>query len=193
MRTGLRWRWRKNPLRRRSDVVEAWTVLVVALLLLIAAPLAGALVGRWAYDEARAVAAEQRAERHLVRAEVVSRPPETLPTAEGVREEAYRVTVRWTEPGGAVRTAPARVASGTERGDMVGVWFDARGRAVPAPRDGAAVWQQTLTSGVCTAGGTAAAVLLGHAVFRRVTRRRRLDEWGSEWARTGPEWSGRRA
>ncbi|MER6045263.1 hypothetical protein ABT136_31700 [Streptomyces sp. NPDC001856] len=136
MRTGLRWRWRKNPLRRRSDVVEAWTVLVVALLLLIAAPLAGALVGRWAYDEARAVAAEQRAERHLVRAEVVSRPPETLPTAEGVREEAYRVTVRWTEPGGAVRTAPARVASGTERGDMVGV-CSTRGD-VPCPRPGTA-------------------------------------------------------
>ncbi|MEU0673902.1 hypothetical protein ABZ330_13580 [Streptomyces sp. NPDC006172] len=193
MRIRVRRRRRKNPLRRRCDVVEAWTVLAVAVLLLVAAPLAGALVGRWAYDDARAVAAEQRAGRHLVRAQVVSRPPETLPTAEGVREEAYRVTVRWTEPGGVVRTAPARVPSGTERGDTVGVWFDARGRAVPAPPDGAAVWQDTLTAGLGTAGGAGAAVLLGYAVFRRVTRRRRLDEWGREWARTGPEWSGRRA
>ncbi|MFJ9736857.1 hypothetical protein [Streptomyces sp. NPDC101166] len=193
MRIRVRWRWRKNPLRRRSDLVEAWTVLAVAVLLLVAAPLAGALVGRWAYDEARAGAAEQRAGRHQVRAKVVSRPPETLPTAEGVREEAYRVTVRWTDSGGAVRTAPARVPSGTERGDTVGVWFDARGRAVPAPPDGAAVWQHTLTSGVCTTGGAAAAVLAGYAVVRRVTQRRRLDEWDREWARTGPEWSGRKA
>src|SRR5207237_251923 len=35
------WRWRRNPLRRRSDVVEAWTVLVVAVLLSVVAPLVG--------------------------------------------------------------------------------------------------------------------------------------------------------
>ncbi|MFF3849962.1 hypothetical protein [Streptomyces sp. NPDC002328] len=194
MRTGVRgWRWRKNPLRRRSDVVEAWTALVVAVLLLVAAPLAGAFVGRWAHDDARAEAAEQRAARQLVRAQVVSRPPETLPTAEGVREHAYRVKVRWTEPGEGARTATARVPAGTERGDTVDVWFDARGRSVAPPPDGATVWQHTLTLGVCTAGGAAATVLLGHAVVRRVALHRRLDEWGREWARTGPEWSRRSA
>ncbi|MGQ4333511.1 hypothetical protein [Streptomyces hayashii] len=47
MRSGVRgWRRRDNPLRRRSDVVEAWTALVVATLLLVVAPLAGALAGR---------------------------------------------------------------------------------------------------------------------------------------------------
>lgn len=35
-------RLRRNPLRRRSDVVEAWTVLAVAVLLLLGAPLLGA-------------------------------------------------------------------------------------------------------------------------------------------------------
>ncbi|MFH9863688.1 hypothetical protein [Streptomyces sp. NPDC017202] len=184
---------RHNPLRRRSDVVEAWTALVVAVLVLIGAPLAGALAGRWAHEDARAVAAEQRAERHRVRAEVVGRPPDTLPTAEGVREQRLRIAVRWTEPGTGPRTTIALVPAGTHRGDRVDLWFDARGRSVPPPPDDTTVWQHTLTLGVATAGGSAAAVLLGHAVVRWVALRHRLAEWDREWARTGPEWSRRSA
>ncbi|MER7187064.1 3-deoxy-7-phosphoheptulonate synthase, partial [Streptomyces hyaluromycini] len=53
MRTRVRgWRWRQNPLRRKSDVVEAWIALAVAVLLGVAAPLAGALTGLWAYEQA---------------------------------------------------------------------------------------------------------------------------------------------
>ncbi|MFF8971937.1 hypothetical protein [Streptomyces sp. NPDC014995] len=194
MRTRVRgWRRRPNPLRRRSDVVEAWTALAVAVLLLVGAPLAGAAAGRWAHDDARATAAEQRAERQRVRAEVVGRPPGALPTVQGGRGDSYRVTVRWTEPGQGTRTATARVPVGTRQGEAVDVWFDARGRSVGPPADGTAVWQHTLTMGVAAAGGTATVVLLGHAVVRRVAMRHRLDEWGREWARTGPEWSRRSA
>ncbi|NUR39874.1 MAG: hypothetical protein HOV73_07315, partial [Streptomyces sp.] len=86
MRTRVRgWRWRHNPLRRRSDVVEAWTTLVVILLLLVVAPLAGALTARWAHGEAQAAAVAQRADRHSVRAEVVGRIPDELPTVQGSR------------------------------------------------------------------------------------------------------------
>ncbi|WP_416984862.1 hypothetical protein [Streptomyces sp. T028] len=193
MRTRIRgWRWRKNPLRRRSDVVEAWTALIVAVLLLVAVPLAGTVAGRWAHDDAQTVAVQQRAERHRVQAEVVGRVPEGLPSADGVRERTYRVTVRWTPPGEKARTAEARVPEGTHKGDLVDVWFDARGRTVPPPPGGSAVWQHALTVGVCGAGGTAALVLLGHAVIRRVAMRHRLDEWDREWARTEPEWTRRR-
>ena len=30
------WRWRRNPLRRRADVVEGWVVLGVGLLAVLA-------------------------------------------------------------------------------------------------------------------------------------------------------------
>ncbi|MEV1086149.1 hypothetical protein AB0I98_49510, partial [Streptomyces sp. NPDC050211] len=72
MRTRVRgWRWRPSPLRRRSDIVEAWTVVVVAVLLFVGAPLAGAAPARWAGGGGRDTAAAQRAERRQVRAEVV--------------------------------------------------------------------------------------------------------------------------
>ncbi|MGW2638924.1 Rv1733c family protein [Streptomyces sp. NPDC001348] len=192
MRTRVRgWRWRRNPLRRRSDVVEAWTALAVAVLLLVGAPLAGALAGLWAHAEAVAVATAQRAERHRVRAEVIGVAPEQLPSV-GDRH-AYRTTVRWAEPGGGTRTVSARVPAGAGQGDVVDVWFDSRGRSVAPPPNDVAIWQHTVGIGLCAAGGTAVLVLLGHGITRRVSLRHRMDEWEREWARTGPDWSRRKA
>lgn len=188
---GWRRRWRKNPLRRRSDVIEAWTALAVAVLLLVGAPLAGVVAGRWAHSEALATATAQRAERHSVRAEVVGRDSDSPPTTQHTRRHTYRTTVRWTEPGEGVRTATASVPGGTREGEVVEVWFDSRGRNVSAPPDGYSVWQYTVTTGACATGGAAALVLLGHTVVRRVATRRRLAEWGEEWARTEPQWSRR--
>ncbi|MER6632435.1 hypothetical protein ABT301_30160 [Streptomyces sp. NPDC000987] len=194
MRTRVRgWRWRRGALRRRSDVVEAWTVLVVAVLLVVGVPLAGAAAGRWAHDDARAVAAAQRAERHRVRAEAVGAAPDMLPAVRSGRQHAYRAAVRWTDPAGEVHTARARVPAGTRRGDTVDVWLDSRGRTVPAPPSRGDVRQHSLAVGACAAAGTAALVLLGHAVVRRVALGRRLAEWERAWARTGPEWTRRRA
>ncbi|MEU6350838.1 hypothetical protein ABZ896_16100 [Streptomyces sp. NPDC047072] len=194
MRTRVRgWRWRRNPLRRRSDVVEAWAMLVVAVLLALGAPLAGAAVGWWAHDDARAVATQQRAERHRVRAEVVDRTPDSLPAVQGGRERSYRAEVRWTDTGGTAHTAAARVPSGTHQGDRVDVWLDARGRAVPPPPDEAAIWQHTVTMGACGAAAAAAVILLGHTLVRGAAQRRRLTDWERDWALTEPQWTRRRA
>ncbi|GAB2970537.1 hypothetical protein GCM10023080_037670 [Streptomyces pseudoechinosporeus] len=185
------WRWRPNPLRRRCDVVEAWTALVVAVLLCVGAPLAGLVTGWQAYDAARDAAAEQRAERHRVRAEVTEQAPTAIPTATGGKQPTYWVAVRWTESGERERTGEAPVPAGTRPGDHTHVWLDDTGRIVAAPADSTAIWQQTLTVGGCATGGAATVVLAGHYVVRRVALHRRMAEWEREWARTGPEW-GRR-
>ncbi|MEU6666870.1 hypothetical protein [Streptomyces sp. NPDC046727] len=183
------WRWRRNPLRRRSDIVEAWTLLVVGVLLSVVAPLAGVAAGLHAHDRARTLAATQRAERHQVRAVVIGDTPERLSAVESEREHPYRAEVRWTEPGKGVRTAWARVPAGTRAGESVSVWFDSRGRNVAPPPDDAAVWQHTITVGLTAAGCTATVVFLCHAVERRIALRHRLAEWEREWARTGPRWT----
>ncbi|KOG43601.1 Rv1733c family protein [Streptomyces resistomycificus] len=194
MRTRVRgWRWRRSPLRRRSDVVEAWTVLAVTVLICVGAPLVGAFAASWAHSEARAVAKEQRADRHRVRVEVVGRTPDSLPSVQGGHERAYRATVRWTEPGTGQRTATARVPAGTHRGESVDVWFDSKGRSVAPPADETAVWQHTLTMGVCAAGGAVLVVFLGHAAVRGAANRHRMAEWERDWALTEPQWTRRRA
>ncbi|MEW2114353.1 hypothetical protein AB0945_04025 [Streptomyces sp. NPDC005474] len=187
------WRWRRNPLRRRSDVVEAWTVLVLAVLLFVGAPLIGVVAARWADDEGRATAAEQRAERHHVRAVAVAGAGAgALPVPAG-RQYLYRVRVLWTEPGAGSRTATAHVPAGTRRGDAVDLWLDARGRTVAPPPGAVAVRQHSVAVGICATGVTAGLVLLARTALRRTVVQRRLGEWERAWARTGPEWTGRRA
>ncbi|MDO0929083.1 hypothetical protein QQY24_28095 [Streptomyces sp. TG1A-8] len=194
MRTRVRgWRWRRNPLRRRSDVVEAWTGLLVCVLLLVTAPLAGLGAGQAAYDQAQAAARVQRAERHPVRAVVIGDTAERLPGVRSDRQHPYRAEVRWTDPGGRTHSASARVPRGARAGDAVSVWFDARGRTVAPPLDDVAVRQHGVVTGVFAAGGAVAVILLGHAVERRVALRHRLAEWEREWARTGPKWTQPRA
>src|SRR5690606_29315652 len=62
------WRWRGNPLCRRSDRQEAWLSLCAALLIAVGAPLAGWYGATLAQDSLRANAAEQQRERRLVSA-----------------------------------------------------------------------------------------------------------------------------
>ncbi|MFE2074492.1 Rv1733c family protein [Streptomyces misionensis] len=190
MRTRVRgWRWRRNTLRRRCDVVEAWTVLAVAVLLCVVAPLAGAAAGLYAHDRGAADAAAQRAARHQVRATVTGDPaasPSSVPTGRG---HPYRAEVRWTEPGKGVRTTWTRVPAGTRPGDPVEVWVDSRGHGVGAPPAGTAVLQHAVAVGVGVAACVGGVVFLGHAVSRRIALRHRLAEWEREWARTGPRWT----
>ncbi|WP_121750575.1 hypothetical protein [Streptomyces sp. E2N166] len=194
MRTRVRgWRMRRNPLRRRSDVVEAWTVLVVAVLLIVGAPSLGAAAAWWGHGQAQAVAAEQRAERHPVRAEVAGRTPDTVPSVQGGGQHSYRATVRWSMPDGTERSTTARIPAGAGHGDVVDVWLDSRGKSVPPPTDGSAVWQHSVTVGVCTTMGTALTVLLAHCAVRKVALRHRMAEWDRDWALTEPQWTHRRA
>ncbi|MET9732090.1 hypothetical protein ABZZ79_15980 [Streptomyces sp. NPDC006458] len=192
MRTGLReWQLRPNRLRRRSDVVEAWTVMAAAVLLVLGAPLAGLVAGRLAYDGAASAARALRAERHPVRAEVLGDMPPPLPALQGGRPVTQHATVRWSEPEGTERTTRAAVPADARRGDVIELWLDSRDRVVAPPPDASSVWQHTFAMGICGAGGTAGPTLVAHTLFRRAAARRRLAEWGRDWARVEPRWTGR--
>jgi hypothetical protein len=194
MRTGVRSRHGgHNPLRRRSDVLEAWTALAVTLLLFVCAPLAGAAAGLWAHDQARTIAATQRADRHRVHAKVIGDLPAALLSVEENRPRSFPATVRWTEPGKGTRTATVAVPADTGRGDVVDVWLDAKGRSVSPPPGEVAVWQHTLTIGMWSTAGVIGLTLLARTVAQRVSLRRRLAEWEQDWALTEPRWTRRRA
>lgn len=193
MRTRIRGRhWRRNPLRRRSDVVEAWTKVLVALLLFVAAPALGAATAWWGHGQAQAIVAEQRAERHHVRATVVDRTPAPC-RPESSADSTYRATVHWKAPDGTEKSTTARVPADTRHGDTVDVWLDSRGQSVPPPSDSAEIWQHSATIGSFTTIGTVLTVLLAHRAVRAVAMRHRMAEWDRDWALTEPQWTHRRA
>jgi hypothetical protein len=187
------WRWRHNPLRRRTDLAEAWAALVALLLIVFVGPLVGALTGQVAQDTLQRSVREQRQARHLVTASVVRKldrsPLDTDPESSSGRDLRSRVAADWTAPDGTARrgTVLAPLAD-PRRGDQFTLWTDARGRIVARPLDPATATTHSVLAGVGAALLTAGLVEAGRrlAVWRMVLRR--YARWDRAWERAGPDW-----
>ncbi|MFF5858485.1 hypothetical protein ACFY8B_23120 [Streptomyces sp. NPDC012751] len=180
------WRWRRNPLKRRADVVEAWVVLGACLLTV----LAGVLAGLVAAGSVEHRLARERNSRWSAVARVVARVPGAFPERGGHASAGERVwaNVRWTAADGSARTGRVRVGPGSEPGTRVTVWTDARGRLAGRPTAASeAAFRATLT-GVLTGVGAAAVPFVGGLAARSRLERGRMEAWDTEWARLGPQW-----
>ncbi|MFJ7419150.1 hypothetical protein ACIQXD_11065 [Streptomyces uncialis] len=181
------WRWRHNPLRRRTDAVEAWLALGALLLTLCAAPVAGVLAGAAAERSLTQSVREQQRERYRTTATVLRVTPGRAVLPED--DEDGRVTARWTGPDGTPRTGP--VASGLDvprAGSRFPVWTDPRGRITAPPMTPDAVTVHAVLAGGWTVAVLAALVdVVRRLAVGELTRRRyrRLDQ---AWERAGPDW-----
>ncbi|MFJ8820938.1 hypothetical protein ACIREE_04065 [Streptomyces sp. NPDC102467] len=185
---------RGNPLRRRSDVIEAWAALLLGVLAFLVAPVAGAVSGWAAHEDARDHARAQQASRHAQRARLLDDAPEFIASeSAGQSNLTYPVTVRWTDRAGRTITALAPVEAGLERGDSTTVWLDSHGDVVAAPWSDGDIWSHTLAAGCLVTATTAGLAVTSRLVLRRVLDRRRLAAWEHEWSRVGPDWGHRRA
>lgn len=101
------WRWRHNPLRRTTDLAEAWLALGALLLILVAAPLVGVLIGGLAQDALQQSVREQRLDRHPVTATVIKKadrtPLDPDPETSSGRDSHTRVIADWKAPDGTAR------------------------------------------------------------------------------------------
>ncbi|MCP9207656.1 Rv1733c family protein [Streptomyces sp. NEAU-Y11] len=179
------WRWRRSPLRRRSDVAEAWVVLVTTAVMVVGGPAAGVLAGS-AVDE---TLRQERAERYRVPAVLLEHAPAAPPTGDGTDTDQVRTNVRWTAPDGAVQTGSALVHEGRRAGTTTPVWVDGRGRLVPAPPTEEQVATRASLAGASAAAGVAAVALAGRGVVRWRLDRGRAREWERAWAEVEPRWS----
>ncbi|WP_329331861.1 hypothetical protein OG866_03410 [Streptomyces sp. NBC_00663] len=181
------WRFRSNPLRRHDDVLEAWLVLAVLLLVAVGGTLAGVVTARAADD----TFAGQRADRAPVRAVLLADAPRTTGAKGGVYGGRTTTKVRWTTPDGSRRTGSTLVDAGQEAGAAVTVWTNRQGELTtrpPGPSD-AAVEAGFLGAGAALA--LSGLVIGAGAVVRCRLDRRRVAGWGREWDLVGPEWGHR--
>ncbi|WP_316959411.1 hypothetical protein [Streptomyces sp. TRM68367] len=179
------WRWRRNPLRRRSDVIEAWIMLVGWAV----AVLAGLLTGLVAAGAVERAAEQQRAERHQVAAVLVE-DAEDQP-ARAAADDRVWAAVRWAAPDGAQHTDDARVPARTPAGSTVTVWTDGRGQIAAEPLTPGETVLHAVSGAVLAGAGASAAALGTVRVARWGLERRRLAQWAAEWRRidTGREWN----
>ena len=176
------WRWRNNPLRRHDDIVEAWVVLAMWMVIAVGGAIAGLVTAHAADD----VLAQQRAERHSVRAVLLT----DLPSASSSGDTAERISadVSWTTSDGTAHTGRALVSAGQKAGARVLVWLDAEGRLTSQPPGRVEAGFEAGLLGTAASLATAGVVFAAGAVVRWRLDRRRLDGWDTEWAMVGPRW-----
>lgn len=187
------WRWRHNPLRRTTDLVEAWLAFAALLLILVAAPLVGAVAGTTAQGALQQSVRDQQQSRHRVTATVLKKvdgsPLDPDPETSTTRGRQSRVVADWTGPDGTERRGTVLAGLRAPRpGDRFTLWTDGQGHAVGRPLDSATATTHAVLAGF---GSTVLAAGLVEGVRRLIVWRmvlRRYARWDQAWDKAGPDW-----
>ncbi|MGV9811666.1 Rv1733c family protein [Streptomyces cellulosae] len=186
------WRWRRNPLRRPTDLAEAWLALITLLLVALAAPLIGLLAGSAAHASLQRSVRAQHQSRHLVTATVV-RELEAAPAATDPEllggDPGSRVLARWTAPDGSGRREAVQARLPDPRpGDTFRIWTDGHGDRVARPLEPGAATAHAVLAGVGAALLAAGLFEGGRRLILRRMLRGRYACWDREWDQAGPDW-----
>lgn len=163
------------------------------LLITVAAPVIGSLVGSVAQDSLQRSVREQRQTRHLATATVVRKLDGGVldldPDSTSGQDTRSRVLADWTAADGTRQHGPVLAnLKSPHPGDHFRLWTDPHGRIATRPLD-----SETATTHAVLAGFGAAALSAGLVegarrliVWRMV--RRRYARWDQAWDKAGPDW-----
>jgi len=186
------WRWRGNPLCRRSDRREAWLALYAAVLMAVCVPLAGWLGGTAAYGSLLRTAQYEQHSRQQVWATVQSSsvrgPVNADPEPAGQRGDNRRALVQWRSADGRAHRAVLGFDHRVQRGDRMRVWTDRHGRLTARPLSARAAVSHSVLAGLAAGSLAAGTVEAGRRLAVRQLMRRRYADWDAEWQRIGPDW-----
>ncbi|MFF7731710.1 hypothetical protein [Streptomyces sp. NPDC007984] len=178
-RTTVRWwRWRRNVLKRRVDVVEAWVVLTGWVLALVI----GVIAGLVAADTVEQAVEQQRAESRRVTAVVVKDAP-GQPSTGSASDQRVWGKVRWTAPDGSTQRDEARVPPRASAGSTVQVWVNRGGDITAPPVSTGEAWLHIAMGGALAGAFAGSAVLGATRLTRLLLDRRRMAQWDAEWER----------
>lgn len=186
----LLWRLRRNPLRRRADLVQAWIAVGLFLAVLTATPAAVVLVGDSARRHMERTAKEQADTRHHTTAVLVhDAPRHPEPGSAEEKNTLYPVPVRFTDRHGETRTAEADVEPALTAGNTIAVWVSDEGKVTDPPLTGQEVRDHTMGYTVLAAIAVPILGAAAYACAHRRLERHNLARWGAAWARTAPRWT----
>ncbi|MEW1873532.1 hypothetical protein AB0420_36620 [Streptomyces caelestis] len=186
----LLWRWRHNPLRRRTDTLHAWIGLGALIAVLAVAPVAAVLVG----DAARRHYEDTARHQNLTRYETTGTltedaPRHPEPGSDEERKTRYPAEVRVVTREGRTRTMRTEVRPGLTADNTVRLWITADGEATDPPLSAEEVRSRTMGWSLLAAIGVALTGAAAHALAGLALRRRNLADWDTAWAETAPRWT----
>jgi hypothetical protein len=175
-----------NGLRRRSDRIEGGLIVMLSAVFL-AVVVATSLIAAHIYRSQRMAAARL----HPVAAVLSQTGPSDILTGYG------QVRARWRAPDGQQRagTLTTDTAPGiwnAPAGARVRVWVTASGQPAAPPPGRSAMILSALLVPFWGAGTAAVVLVICYWLGRLMLDRRRLADWESAWALTGPRWTSRR-
>ena len=182
----------RNPLRRRTDRIEAAIRLATMILLLVAVPIAAIAGGRQADHLALRQAHAQQAAEHEVTAVLLRQAQAAGVPDPYTSVQMTYVLARWQPPGQSPRSGQVLAPAGARAGSAVTIWIDASGTVAGPPPDHREIAGDVAVAAVVAGLAVSLLVLGSNALARRGLDRRRLNAWDAEWRATGPLWSGRR-
>ncbi|GAA4027514.1 hypothetical protein OG252_43620 [Streptomyces sp. NBC_01352] len=179
------WRWRRNPLKRGADVLEAWVVLGAWVLTVLAGVLAGLAV-TWSVERELA---RERVEWRPVVARLTDQAPGTSDApSQTPRGERVWAEVSWSIADGSAHKGQVRVPPGSTFGAPVTVWTDPEGRLVSKPATASQARLRAALIGGLIGVSVGAVPFVGGRVLRGRLERRRMERWDAEWELLGPLW-----
>lgn len=186
------WRWRRNPLRRRSDRGESWIAVCTLLAIVLGSPVAGSTAGEAAHRTLQAKSRVQQEQRQQVWATVLKALPRHGPGQQADRVEKLgyqkRVLASWLAPDGTPRKSVLDVAQEVHHGDRMRLWTDERGSLSSAPMTRGAATSYAALAGLVVSVVFAMLLELVRRLVLHLLLLRRYREWEREWARVGPGW-----
>ncbi len=177
------WRFRRNPLRRREDVLEAWVLLVAWLAVVVAGPFVAVLSAEMTAH----TAAQRRAERQPATATLLTDVPHG-DLGSGSAGGRVSAPVSWTDADGTRHTGKTLVDGGQPAGARVEVWTDRQDRLTTAPPSATQAGVDAAFMGAASYVAVVAGAAAGYYGVRLVLDRRRLRAWDAEWQNLGPRW-----
>ncbi len=180
-----------NPLRRRTDRIEAAITAVIIATLLTAGPLAAILAGQLTYRADMRELRAQQASRYRTTAILLSLPVPLSSPVPGYFP-GLQARARWTAPDGSVRTGLVSAPAGARPGSTVTVWEQASGRLTGPPVTPVEVTGDVVMAVFLAVLGLCLLLEIALALARTALARRRAAAWEAEWAVIEPLWTSRR-
>jgi len=163
--------FRRNPLLRASDRIEALVMAVAVMVSLLAVPVAAA-VGTAVHDSRREVYAQQHHTRHLVTATITD-----ATAAQNIsRTNTATMPARWTAAG-SEHTGAVETQSATRPGDHVAIWVDDNGALTDDPTPTSRAGADAVTAALFMWAGVPAAAAILLAGTQAVCDRVRAIRW----------------
>ncbi|MFD7664304.1 hypothetical protein [Streptomyces sp. NPDC059788] len=186
------WQWRRNPLRRTTDLLEAWVALAAALLIAVGGIVAGCAAGSAAKGALLRSVRTQAQERHQVWATADRAVPRAAvdsdPEASAARDMHRRVDAHWTARDGSGHSGQVAAPRTVQQGGRFRIWTDGRGQVVPRPMDAGTAGAHAVLAGLGAAAVAAGAAEGGRRLVVRRMLVCRYRRWERAWERAGQDW-----